>query len=384
MSDLDIRFELDNETDLTARMKVVGVGGAGGNAVNRMVGADVKGVDFIAINTDAQDLEASLASARVHIGTNLTKGLGAGANHEVGRQAILEDRDQVVESLRGSDLVFITCGMGGGTGTGAAPVVAEIAKEQDALTIGIVTKPFKFERRPRMRRAEEGIAELKKYVDTLIVIPNQRLFEIIDDKHTTIAQALQMADDVLLQATRGISDLIVVPGMINLDFADVRSVMREGGDALMGTGVASGEGRGLKAAEMAIQSPLLEDTNIDGAKGLLLNITAGDDLALGDIEAVTDVMSDAAGEECNVMFGAVIDPNMEDEIHVTLIATGLNNDTRAIIPPDLTARTTSPTQKPAEEQADPIADINRLPTDGIKVPDHDELNIPTFVRKHQR
>ncbi len=302
-------------------MRVIGIGGAGGNAVNRMIEADLQGVEFVAINSDLQDLELSQAPRRIQIGTNITKGLGAGANPDVGRQAIEEDRDKVAEFLAGSDMVFVTAGMGGGTGTGAAPVVAEIAREAGALTVGIVTKPFMMEGVPRMRNADNGIAEMKQMVDTLIIIPNQRLLAV-SSKDTTLREAFRMADDVLLQATRGISDLITIPGEVNLDFNDVRTVMREGGDALMGTGAAVGETRAADAAEKAINSPLLEEVSIKGAKGVLVNISADSDLKLFEVNEAVSVVTEASGNEANLIWGTVLDDSLGDELRVTVIATG--------------------------------------------------------------
>ena len=310
---------VDNEHQ--AKMRVVGVGGAGGNAVNRMIEADLQGVEFIAVNTDCQVLELSQAPRRIQIGQTVTHGLGAGADPEVGRQAIDEDRDQVSEMLSGSDLVFVTAGMGGGTGTGAAPVVAEIAREAGALTVGIVTKPFVMEGLPRMRNADQGIAELKTVVDTLIVIPNQRLIDV-SSKDTTLRDAFRMADDVLMQATRGISDLITIPGEVNLDFNDVRTVMLQGGDALMGTGSAVGENRAVDASEKAIKSPLLNDVSIAGAKGVLVNLSAGSDLKLFEVNEAVSVITEAAGSEANIIWGTVLDDSLGDELRVTVIATG--------------------------------------------------------------
>ncbi|MDA0746546.1 MAG: cell division protein FtsZ [bacterium] len=309
------------DSENQARMRVVGVGGAGGNAVNRMIEAGLKGVEFIAINSDIQDLELSEASRRLQIGQTVTKGLGAGANPEIGRQAIEEDREQMAELLAGSDMVFVTAGMGGGTGTGAAPVVAEIAKEAGALTVGIVTRPFVMEGTPRMRNADMGIEQMKAAVDTLIVIPNQRLLAV-SSKDTTLRDAFRMADEVLLQATRGISDLITVPGEVNLDFNDVRTVMLEGGDALMGTGAAVGEGRAVEAAQKAIKSPLLEEVSIQGARGVLVNISAGSDLKLFEVNEAVSVITEAAGNEANIIWGTVLDDTLGDELRVTVIATG--------------------------------------------------------------
>lgn len=309
-------------------MKVVGVGGAGGNAVNRMIEAGLAGVDFIAINTDAQVLDCNRATRKIQIGSKLTKGLGAGSIPAVGRKAIEESREEVAEAVAGSNMVFVTAGMGGGTGTGAGPIVAEIAKQAGALTVGVVTKPFDFEGKKRMANALQGIKELKERVDTLIIIPNRRLLSIAS-KQTLFTDAFRLADDVLLQATRGISDLITVPGLINLDFADVRTVMLEMGDALMGTGHASGANKAKEAAIRAISSPLLEDVSISGAKGVLVNVTGGEDLTLFDVNEAANIIIQEAGDEANIIFGAVLDKHLKDEIKVTVIATGLEARKRA-------------------------------------------------------
>ena len=343
------------DTENQAKMRVVGVGGAGGNAVDRMIEAGLQGVEFITINTDTQDLERSQASRRIQIGQNVTKGLGAGANPEVGFRAIEEDRDQVTEALAGSDMVFVTAGMGGGTGTGAAPVVAEIAREAGALTVGVVSKPFMMEGLPRMRNADAGIQELKGTVDTLIVIPNQRLLAV-SSRETTLREAFRMADDVLLQATRGISDLITIPGEVNLDFNDVRTVMLEGGDALMGTAHAVGEHRAAEAAQKAIKSPLLEDLSIDGAKGVLVNISAGSDLKLLEVNEAVTVISEEVGSEANIIWGTVLDDNLGDELRVTVIATGFS-------------KTDAPRSTGLVETARQPSSRNR------------DRNIPAFMRK---
>ena len=347
-----------------AIMKVVGVGGAGGNAVNRMIGAGLSGVEFISVNTDAQALDACKAEQKVQIGTGLTKGLGAGANPEIGRRAAEEDRDVIHEVVTGADMVFVTCGMGGGTGTGAAPIVAEIAKHQGALTVAVITKPFNFEGPKRMKKAEEGIKQLKECVDTLIVIPNQRLLSITTEK-TKLTDAFKVADDILLHATRGISDLIIIPGLINLDFADVRTVMMEMGDALMGTGEATGENRAVEAATEAISSPLLEEVSIDGATGLLVNITGGPGMTLREVSEATDLINQAAGSEANVIFGAVINDRLGDDIRVTVIATGLG---------DGTGRRRG---RPVLEKEDEVGKVVVFPTQGQ---DHSQ-EIPAFQRK---
>ena len=322
-------FEIvERQNSMTARIKVIGIGGGGGNAVNTMIGAKLTGVDFMVANTDAQSLEASQAPMRIQLGGLVTKGLGAGANPEIGRRAALEDQEQIREYMEGSDMIFITAGMGGGTGTGGAPVLARIAREVGALTVGVVTKPFIFEGKKRQRQAEQGIEELKQSVDTLIVIPNQRLLSIAA-KTTTMIEAFHKADDVLLQAVRGISDLIITPGLINLDFADVRTVMAEMGLALMGAASASGENRAIEAAQKAISSPLLEDISIQGARGVLINITGGPNLCLHEVNEAASMIQEEAHDDANIIFGAVIDETMGDEIRITVIATGFGEEKHA-------------------------------------------------------
>lgn len=346
------------DNSLGAKMKVVGVGGAGGNALNWMIEAGLKNVDFIAVNTDAQALDSNAAPRKVQIGTASTRGLGAGANPAVGREAVEENREELKQLLTGADMVFVTAGMGGGTGTGAAPTVAQIARELGALTVGIVTKPFAFEGKKRMSHALEGIEELRAQVDTLIVIPNQRLISLVD-RSTSLVDAFKLADNVLLHATRGISDLITEPGMVNLDFADVRTVMAAKGDALMGVGVGVGEHRAVEAAQQAISSPLLEEVSIDGARSVLVNITGGVSLTLMDVADATTVITEAAGEEAEVIFGAVIDKGIEDEVRVTVIATGFN---RATANPRIqsTYRTT-PINRPQPQVVEIPTPIRREP-----------------------
>jgi len=321
-----MKYTIDETFTSVAKMKVIGVGGAGGNAVKRMVDAGLKGVEFIAINTDAMALDNNSAPTRIQAGEKLTKGLGAGANPEVGRAAMEESKERIKEVLAGADMVFITAGMGGGTGTGGAAVVAEIAKELGILTVAIVTRPFLFEGRVRDRNAKKGIDDLRKNVDTIIVIPNQKVLSI-SDRNTPLIDAFKTADDVLYQGTKGISDLITVNGIVNLDFADVKTIMENMGDALMGTGMAEGEGRAVLAAESAIHSPLLDDISIAGARGLLINITGGDDLGMYDVADATEVVYKAVGKdsETNIIFGAVTDPEMKGKIRVTVIATGFND-----------------------------------------------------------
>lgn len=323
-------LEFDMDLDQFASIKVIGVGGGGNNAVNRMITSGLKGVEFVAINTDAQALVHALAQQRIQIGEKLTKGLGAGANPEIGEKAAQESREEIIKALRGADMVFVTAGMGGGTGTGAAPVVAECAKEVGALTVGVVTKPFAFEGRRRQSQAERGTAKLKEKVDTLITIPNDRLMQVVD-KRTPIMEAFRIADDVLRQGVQGISDLIAVPGLINLDFADVKTIMLEQGSALMGIGIGSGDNRSIAAAEAAIRSPLLE-TSIEGARGVLLNITGGPNLGLFEVNEAAEIIANAADPEANIIFGSVIDEAFGDEVRVTVIATGF--DARPAKPTD--------------------------------------------------
>jgi len=391
-------FDFAYDEESAAKIKVIGVGGAGCNAVNRMIDAELAGVEFIAINTDAQVLEHSKADTRIQIGSRVTKGLGAGADPEVGRRAIEEDADLVAEAIVGADMVFVTCGLGGGTGTGAAPVVAEMARRANALTVAIVTKPFEFEGTKRMERAEQGGIVLKERVDTLICIPNQRLLAVVD-QNTRLTEAFRICDDVLYQATKGISDLITVPGLINCDFADVRTVMKEMGDAIMGTGSAEGEGRAVAAANAAISSPLLENVSIAGAKGVLVNITGGPDLTLFDVNEATSIINEAAGDEANIIFGAVVDENKKDEINVTVIATGFGTKPEAAPlleveekpritlrralndPIDLFGITAKAGDepRPREHVAEPAIEYAEE-VDNLG----EDFNIPTFMRKHMK
>src|SRR5579875_3182390 len=317
-------LEFDFESDSLAHIKVIGVGGGGCNAVNRMIESGVKGVEFIVVNTDAQALKLAKAETRLQIGEKLTRGLGAGANPEIGKKAAEESREMLANALRGADMVFVTAGMGGGTGTGAAPVIAEISKELGALTVGVVTKPFRFEQRRRMIQAEQGVAELKEKVDTLIVIPNDRLLEIVD-RNTPVLEAFREADNVLRQGVSGISELIATPALINVDFADVKAIMTERGSALMGIGIAAGENRAAEAAKKAIYSPLLE-TSIDGARGVLMHVAGGTNLSLWEVNEAADIVSTTADAEVNMIFGAAIDPELQDEIVVTVIATGFEGN----------------------------------------------------------
>ena len=316
-------FEFEETPVRNARMKVIGIGGAGGNAVNRMIDEDLEGVEFISMNTDAQALKNSRAQVTLQIGKKLTRGLGAGARPEVGRQAFSESEEDVRRALDGADLVFVTAGMGGGTGTGAAPMVAEIAREMGALTIGVVTKPFSFEGKKRERQAAQGLAELRRSVDTMILVPNDRLLAVVP-KGTSFRHALKKADEVLLNATQGISDLIRVTGEVNVDFADVRTIMAARGPALMGSGFGEGDNRAQEAAQEAISSPLLDDVSIAGARGVLINITGGLDLAIDEVTQISSIIQEEAGDEAEIIFGAVHDPELEGKIRVTVIATGFD------------------------------------------------------------
>jgi len=363
-------IEIVEQTNLTARIKVIGVGGGGGNAVNTMIRSKLTGVDFLVANTDAQALERSQALNKIQLGESVTKGLGAGANPEVGRRAALENQNQLKEHLSGSDMVFITAGMGGGTGTGGAPVIARLAREAGALTVGVVTKPFVFEGKRRLRQAEEGIEELKESVDTLIVIPNQRLLSIAA-KTTTMLEAFNKADDVLLQAVRGISDLIITPGLINLDFADVRTVMAEMGLALMGSATATGENRAVEAAQKAISSPLLEDISIHGARGVLINITGGPDLGVHEINEAASMIQEEADDDANIIFGAVIDENLTDEIRITVIATGFTDTKEEQKPVVINLAPIAPTPAPKNKKIVHLGTIV------------DDLEAPTWQRKKQ-
>ena len=318
-------FEPANLSDQKAKILVIGVGGGGGNAINRMIEDGMNSVEFIAINTDAQDLENNNSQIKLQIGKELTKGLGAGANSEVGKQAVEENKEIIIQDLKNSDMVFITAGMGGGTGTGAAPAIAKISKDLGVLTVGIITKPFAFEGPIRKKRAIEGIKEMKKNCDTLLVIPNETLLELADN-NTPLTDSFKLADSVLNQAAKGISELINKPGLINLDFADVETVMKNMGDAIMGTGIAHGEERAILAAQQSINSPLLQNANIKGAKGLLVNITGPKDMTIHELNDASSIIYEESGEDANVILGCVIDPELEDEINVTVIATGLNYD----------------------------------------------------------
>lgn len=353
-------IELDYYSDRGAKIRVVGVGGGGGNAINSMIEMGLQGVEFFAINTDLQALERNKAPNKIQVGKNLTRGLGAGADPNIGQRAVEEDRDEIARALTGSDMIFITAGMGGGTGTGGAPIVASIAKSIQALVVGIVTKPFHVEGKVRMSNAEKGIEELRKYVDTLIVIPNQKLLSIVEP-NTPLTQAFDKANEVLYNATRGISDIITKPGYINRDFADIKTVMREAGDALMGTGVAKGDNRAVEAAQLAISSPLLDGISIAGAQGVLVNVVGGHNMSLIEADEAVSVIKEAAGEEANILLGYAIDDNFEDQLMVTVIATGFNK---------------RGTAKAARVQQPVI--IERIPS---SIRDIKEMDEPTVIRK---
>jgi cell division protein FtsZ len=387
-------FELEEQPTQSARMKVVGVGGGGGNAVNRMIEEQLTGVQFISVNTDAQALGNSRSDAKVQIGKKLTRGLGAGARPEIGRQAIEENRDEVLEQLQGADLVFVTCGMGGGTGTGAAPIIAQIAKDIGALTVGIVTKPFLFEGRKRMKQAEMGITELRRNVDTMIVVPNERLLAVVG-KGIPFQDALKKADEVLLNATRGIASLITTSGIINVDFADVRTVMQNGGAALMGTGIGRGENRALEAAQQAISSPLLDNVSINGASGVLINILGGDDLTLGEATQISEIIHDAVGDDAQIIFGAGGDARLTGEVRVTVIATGfdravtgepvVDRSSAAQVLPFRRGTTATPAATPPAPQASSqqpfVRPANPAPPRPAASPDVADMDIPTFIRR---
>src|SRR3989441_4192458 len=326
-----INIFIDDDPPITgARIKVIGIGGGGSNAVNRMMEAGIEGIEFLVANTDLQALKRSRAPIKIQLGSRLTKGLGAGADPGVGREAALEDTDKIIEVLEGADMVFVTTGLGGGTGTGGAPILASLATELEALRVGVVTKPFHFEGRRRMQQAEQGLRELRECVDTVITIPNERLLHTVE-KGASLSDSFRVADDVLRQAVQGISDLITVPGLINLDFADVKSIMSGMGMALMGAGYARGENRAIEATQQAISSPLLEEATIQGAKGVLINITGGPDLTLYEVNAASSIIREAADEDANIIFGAVIDENMHDEMKITVIATGFGREAVAVV-----------------------------------------------------
>jgi cell division protein FtsZ len=394
-----LRLALAEQTHLGARIKVIGVGGGGSNAVNRMVQAGLEGVEFIVANTDVQALQTNCAPVKIQIGSKLTKGLGAGADPDIGREAALEDTDKIIEALDGADMVFVTTGLGGGTGTGAAPVIASLATELGALTIAVVTKPFKFEGKRRSVQSDRGLGELRDAVDTVITIPNERLLATID-RQTPLPQAFAAADDVLRQAIQGISDLILVPGLINLDFADVKTIMSGMGMAIMGTGVAEGDDRAVVAANLAISSPLLEDASVNGARGVIINVTGGDDFSLSEVNDASTIIQQAAHEDANIIFGAVIDPRMSGRIKITVIATGFDKPAPSVAPAsrtpvDLQNYVSQRQEVALERIAGGRVAINRRP--GIELPappsvspsadglvadaDSSPLDVPAFLRR---
>ncbi|MGX8176154.1 cell division protein FtsZ [Exiguobacterium artemiae] len=384
-------LHFDEMMDQVAKIKVIGVGGGGSNAVNRMIEHGVQGVEFIAVNTDAQALNMSQADVKLQLGAKLTRGLGAGANPEIGKKAAEESREQLTEILSGADMVFVTAGMGGGTGTGAAPVIAEISKEIGALTVGVVTKPFMFEGRKRMQHAVSGVQNFKEKVDTLIVIPNDKLLEIVD-RNTPMLEAFKEADNVLRQGVQGITDLIAVPGLINLDFADVKTIMTEKGSALMGVGVATGEHRATEAAKKAISSPLLE-TSIEGAKGVLMNITGSANLSLYEVTEAAQIVQSAADEEVNLIFGSVINDNLEDEIIVTVIATEFENEPLDFEIPSAQEMMKNLLKKkqaaPSPVAEEPKPQVEEAPSisnqESAKGSDVEEtMDIPSFLRRNNR
>ncbi len=383
-------FELIDNVPENAVIKVVGVGGGGGNAVKHMIDKEIEGVEFICANTDAQSLADVSSPTTLQLGSDITKGLGAGANPEIGRAAAVEDRDRIADVLDGADMVFITAGMGGGTGTGAAPVVAEVAKEMGILTVAVVTKPFQFEGKKRLSVATEGVRELSQHVDSLITIPNEKLLEVLG-KNTSLLDAFKEANDVLLGAVQGIADLIIRPGMINVDFSDVRTVMSEMGAAMMGTGTAAGDSRAREAAEKAINSPLLDDIDLQGARGILVNITAGLDLSLGEFSEVGDTIEEFASEDATVVVGTVIDPELDEDLKVTVVATGLSSETVKIPLQVVSERIMPDDSRPDYEGYDLPADRRQssVKNRGKNTTDVDSTNqgaeeyfdIPAFLRK---
>jgi len=370
-----INIFIDDDPPLTgARIKVIGIGGGGSNAVNRMIEAGIEGIEFLVANTDLQALKRSRAPIKIQLGSRLTKGLGAGADPNVGREAALEDTDKIIEVLEGADMVFVTTGLGGGTGTGSAPIIASLATELDALTVAVVTKPFHFEGRRRMQQADNGLRELRECVDTVITIPNERLLHTVD-RGVSLADSFKVADDVLRQAVQGISDLITVPGLINLDFADVKSIMQGMGMALMGAGRATGENRAIEATQQAISSPLLEEATIQGAKGVLINITGGPDLTLFEVNAASSIIRESADDDANIIFGAVIDETLTDEMKITVIATGFDREVTSV------ASAAATTAIPAPPPRYVVRPADDLPRPMMGTPRVDDLDVPTFIRK---
>ena len=383
----NLRVDFSEELNSGAKIKVIGVGGGGGNAINRMIAAHVEGVEFMVANTDVQALEASQAPIKIQLGVKLTKGLGAGANPEIGRRAALEDTEKIIDALEGADMVFVTSGLGGGTGTGGAPIVASLARELGALTIAVVTKPFAFEGKRRMAQAEQGLAELSEAVDTVICIPNERLMQFVD-KGTSFFEAFRIADDILRQGVQGISDIITITGIINRDFADIKTIMKGMGYAVMGTAIASGANRATEAANRAISSPLLEDASINGAQGILLNITGSSKLTLHEVHEASTIVQQAAAENANIIFGAVHDESMKDSVKVTVIATGIKPDKMGMRPRTMLSPAVRSAQQsvknlmlkkeklPLEMASEKAPAPSELPSD--------DLDVPTFIRRAGR
>ncbi len=381
----DLRVDFSDDLRAGAKIKVIGVGGGGGNAVNRMIAADVKGVDFLVANTDAQALQTSRAPLKIQLGTKLTKGLGSGGNPEVGRRAALEDTEKIIEALEGADMVFVTTGLGGGTGTGGAPIVASLARELGALTVGVVTKPFAFEGKRRMMQAEQGLAELGQGVDTVICIPNEKLMQFVD-KGTSFFEAFRIADDILRQGVQGISDIITITGIINRDFADIKAIMEGMGYAVMGTAVAAGENRAVEATNRAMASPLLEDASINGAHGILLNITGSNKLTLYEVHEASTIVQKAAADNANIIFGAVHDEMMGDAVKVTVIATGIKSEKMGIRP----LSSISPAVRSAQQSVKTYeAKKEKLPVESQGPPSvskeiqEDDLDVPAFIRRRK-
>jgi cell division protein FtsZ len=379
-----LRVDFSDELRAGAKIRVIGVGGGGGNAVNRMIAAGVTGVDFLVANTDAQALHASNAPVKIQLGAKLTKGLGAGANPEIGRRAALEDTDKVIDALEGADMVFVTAGLGGGTGSGGAPIVASLARELHALTVGVVTKPFAFEGKRRMMQAEQGLQELSQSVDTVICIPNERLMQFVD-KGTSFFEAFRIADDILRQGVQGISDIITITGIINRDFADIKTIMEGMGYAVMGTAVAEGENRAVEATNRAISSPLLEDATINGAQGILLNITGSSKLTLHEVHEASSIVQKIAAENANIIFGAVLDESMGDAVKVTVIATGIKSERLGLKPltgPSLAIRTAQQSVRTALARKEKLP-VEQGPSEMSTEIPKDDYEVPTFIRRRK-
>ena len=379
-----LRVDFSDELRAGAKIRVIGVGGGGGNAVNRMIAAGVTGVDFLVANTDAQALHASNAPVKIQLGAKLTKGLGAGANPEIGRRAALEDTDKVIDALEGADMVFVTAGLGGGTGSGGAPIVASLARELHALTVGVVTKPFAFEGKRRMMQAEQGLQELSQSVDTVICIPNERLMQFVD-KGTSFFEAFRIADDILRQGVQGISDIITITGIINRDFADIKTIMEGMGYAVMGTAVAEGENRAVEATNRAISSPLLEDATINGAQGILLNITGSSNLTLYEVHEASSIVQKIAAENANIIFGAVRDESMGDAVKVTVIATGIKSERLGLRPltgPSLAIRTAQQSVRTALARKEKLP-VEQAPSEMSAEIPKDDFDVPAFIRRRK-